>query len=682
MANADGPAEVEVDSVHEGNVKTEENGESTTEFPYVMEIEVNADGEVVDQSSHKIQREQSVSHTDGNPVPVTELAVHDAKEFDAIKSMHNYFQQPISSNERKMKSNNVNVDASTTEDVVDHKLLENIAKVVNSNVGVVHDNGQVIIVVGQDCELSDSDLEAIKLQVAKSEEREEVENTEVTEDNPVPEPSCFTEQASEFSSSVAKDSDTNEIHICYQCKAEFSSANELVYHFVQEHSTSVQCQHCDMVFPSIADANQHKKQRHIEIQCTMCKKKYYGTLSLNQHIKLRHSKGTKCGTCYKYFDSREEMLEHIEQEHKIHKCMFCGKGFYFKTSLANHIESEHGLSTLDSNIMDTNITVEGNYHQVKFVPADKMAKLLEQNGTPDNKPIESHKTKPGSPSIKNSPPAAQEESDVSVVQMPICRKSPRKPTLTCIYCGEGFYFKLNMAKHINMKHLKPADHSTVDTSALNDLVGRTYKNSTEPLQTTKTTTGTTDDKTHADKPIKSSKSIKFDTPLIKEEQLTERTTENGTEIAPHALRKSPRKRVAEDFPPRAKKSNQDKTPYKCSQCGTSFKNVTESEPVLMYSKHMAQKHSDFVCKKCEVDYKDHRSFMTHMKSKHEMPTAELICEYCYEEFRTKRTFDVHTKDNWKRCPIAVACTHCSQVFVSTTELASHNKKRHKGKPVH
>ena len=138
--------------------------ENSTQPAYVMEIEANADGQVVSQTTR--------SNQEPVPVPVTEVTVYDDNDLEAIKSMHNYFQQSANGNHGPETNS---TDATTTaretvveEMTVDDKLLENIARVVNSNVSVGHESGQVIVVVGQDCQLSDRELEAIGLQVAKN----------------------------------------------------------------------------------------------------------------------------------------------------------------------------------------------------------------------------------------------------------------------------------------------------------------------------------------------------------------------------------------------------------------------------------------------------------------------------------------------------------------------------------
>ena len=521
------------------------------------------------------------------------------------------------------------------------------------------------------------ELEAIGLQVAKT---EQTDSTKEPENLPIPEPSNFREQTPEESKCSPEKEDKGDVRVCYQCKGEFESADALVLHFVQEHSTSVKCQYCEKVFPSIAEANQHKKQRHAELHCLICGKTYYGTQSLNHHFKLRHSKGTKCGTCYKYFDSKKEMEDHIEEVHKVHKCDFCGKGFYFQTSLANHVESEHGLSTFD-----TEITFDGivSIPQKVYQPSSQVLETNHlQSDVTNIVPVDSSKIIE-SPNIRLEEPEISTFDTSSAVDTPTpvqtSRESPRKPALKCNFCGEGFYLKSSFTNHMYSKH---KNQSTVDTDTINDLIGRTNNYThTELLDTNKTPETVCNDQAANDIQITSFKRAKVRESAIKSETPTEQAM-NGTEVPQPQLplRKSPRKRAAVVEGSSTKKLKQDASGYVCKLCDMSFMKSPQCE--YLYSKHMAETHSQFQCEKCDADLKNYRSFMTHMKSKHQMSTDLFVCAYCEQEFRTQRTFDLHNRDNWKRCPVAVGCTHCTQVFVSTKALTSHHKKEHKGKPMH
>ena len=666
MANA-----VDTEEVHVGNGDdVQVKQDNSTQPAYIVEIEVNAEGQVVGQTTR--------SNQNTDPVPVAEVTMHYENELEAINSMHNYFQQSANGNHGP-ETNSTLTTSSASETVVeemtvDDKLLENITRVVNSNVSVVHDSGQVIVVLGQDCQLSDSDIEAIRLQVSKS---EQIDTIKEPENLPIPEPSNFTEQVPEESKCSPQKEDKGDVRVCYQCKGEFESADALVLHFVQEHSTSVKCQYCEKVFPSIAEANQHKKQRHVEIKCLICGKTYYGTQSLNHHFKLRHSKGTKCGTCYKYFDSKKEMEDHIEEVHKFHKCNFCGKGFYFQTSLANHVESEHGQSTLDAEIGGT----ETMLHKENPPSSQVLQTNHLQSVATNIAPVHSSNITE-SPNITHEEPEMSTFDTSSAVDTPTpvqaSRKSPRKPALKCSFCGEGFYLRSSLTNHMHNKH---KNQSTVDTDTIKDLIGRTNNcTDTELPETNKTPEAVCNDHTATDEQTTSSKRAKLHENAIVNQAPAEQTV-NGTEVPQPQLplRKSPRKRASVEGSS-TKKLKQDASGYVCKLCDTSFIKSPQCE--YLYSKHMAEIHLQFQCEKCGADLKNYRSFMTHMKSKHQMSTDVFVCAYCQQEFRTQRTFDLHSRDNWKRCPVAVGCTYCTEVFVSTKTLTVHHKKEHKGKPMH
>ncbi len=478
------------------------------------------------------------------------------------------------------------------------------------------DPNTIIIVFEGNGELSSSTVEAIKQQLANGNHPlviEEAQSSDNQGDVPVPEPGSFEEQVV-AQSAAEHEIHTRDVRTCYQCQATFDSSDDLVYHFVQEHSQSVKCQHCELVFPSIAAATQHKKQRHIELFCTMCNKLYNGTIALRNHVKLRHAKGTKCGTCYKFFDSREEMESHIEVEHKVHKCYFCGSGFYFQTSLQNHVESKHGVSTLDGNLsLDTVSAVDPSTSQQQqtvqlsdiFPRSDVIASA---EPIPPNKP---HTPRTDAPSLTEvaTVPSVETNGPIKVngpdlEYSPLRRKSTRKRTPTA--------------------------------ASLND---------DSPAQ---------------NKKLAASESSPSNDSSTQNKQAAERDTKE--------------------------------TAFICKHCGDIFPHAP-----LMYSRHLAENHHEFLCHPCSTEFKNKRGFMAHMKIKHDVSTPAsqtpspqpldvspaasdaLACPYCHERFRTKRTLDVHSKERWKRCPEASACQLCPQVFGTARELVCHQRKEHKGK---
>ncbi len=372
--------------------ETEANSVNPVHLAYALEVEVNENGET--------ENETTGTQANGVSVPVP-----DAQQTGLHVFMPN------------------SVDRSKTN--VEEQFSETITSTVSDHAETV-----IFVVQPNGGELSEKDIEAIKQQVAN--QTETVTTLETNVPNTVTVASCentpSTEQIGQKTSTEQNANSGAPTHTCYQCKAEFPSSSELVYHFVQAHSNSVKCQHCEKVFPSIATANKHKKQRHQEIVCTICGKICYGKEDLKSHVKLHNN---KCGTCFKSFTSKKDMDEHIEREHKVHKCFLCGRGFYFETSLLNHFEGEHHVNTVYN---DVNVENDASAHHtvvlsavVEDGPSAPVVNVIEPNAPTPEEPTPREPAPPPVP--LNAVTLEDEKSPVQEVNsspVDTVHKSPRK----------------------------------------------------------------------------------------------------------------------------------------------------------------------------------------------------------------------------------------------------------------
>ncbi|XP_066246590.1 zinc finger protein OZF-like [Euwallacea similis] len=135
------------------------------------------------------------------------------------------------------------------------------------------------------------------------------------------------------------------IHICNFCSQTFEYYTDYLDHQVNHNGEIIiQCDKCDLAFPSMQLFVQHEKSHkiHDKIPCHIC-----GTVLQKQSMKLHLNKHTgkfQCSECPTSFSGAQLLKSHISAKHlklKQYFCDFCGKGFGTKSSLNLHLKTHN-----------------------------------------------------------------------------------------------------------------------------------------------------------------------------------------------------------------------------------------------------------------------------------------------------------------------------------------------------
>ncbi|XP_066157190.1 zinc finger protein 391-like isoform X2 [Euwallacea fornicatus] len=132
------------------------------------------------------------------------------------------------------------------------------------------------------------------------------------------------------------------IHICNFCSQTFEYYTDYLDHQVSHNGKiAIQCDKCDLAFPSMQSFAQHEKSHkiHDKIPCHIC-----GTVLQRQSMKMHLNKHTgkfQCSECPTSFSGAQLLKSHVSAKHlklKQYFCDFCGKGFGTKSSLNLHLK--------------------------------------------------------------------------------------------------------------------------------------------------------------------------------------------------------------------------------------------------------------------------------------------------------------------------------------------------------
>ena len=114
---------------------------------------------------------------------------------------------------------------------------------------------------------------------------------------------------------------------CQLCDQEFDQIEQLINHYIIDHTKRNQCQKCDLHFKSYAKLHWHKKKSHPNEEkrklcnsCPICLKEFTGLETLKNHILGAHLKVFSCKICKeKSFSSKNYLKLHLRKKHKMKK---------------------------------------------------------------------------------------------------------------------------------------------------------------------------------------------------------------------------------------------------------------------------------------------------------------------------------------------------------------------------
>ena len=140
------------------------------------------------------------------------------------------------------------------------------------------------------------------------------------------------------------------------------------------------------------------ENKGIEHKCDFCEKTFSHAFSLTKHIKLVHEVQNeyKCMLCDKYFESSEDLKNHLNRHMKTvheglknHKCDFCGNFFSLSWILKHHVNSVHkGKNNYISDNCGKSFSELENLQKHPKVPREiqknNTVQIISSNETADN----------------------------------------------------------------------------------------------------------------------------------------------------------------------------------------------------------------------------------------------------------------------------------------------------------
>merc|ERR1712115_168390 len=142
----------------------------------------------------------------------------------------------------------------------------------------------------------------------------------------------------------------NNGHNCKQCNSWYESREYLEYHKrikhreyndEQIHSYQNKCDSCKKQFKDRNEQVEHWEEDHeVHIyKCIYlgCRTKYICQEIWIEHMKKKHGIGVNCPQCNEFFDSRNNAIDHENED----ECDQCGKWLGCETYVEKHTNKEH-----------------------------------------------------------------------------------------------------------------------------------------------------------------------------------------------------------------------------------------------------------------------------------------------------------------------------------------------------
>jgi hypothetical protein len=135
---------------------------------------------------------------------------------------------------------------------------------------------------------------------------------------------------------------------CCDCNMAFPSALTLKSHQRRAHSRTVKCQECPRTFSSKSGLLFHHKRQHLKesFDCKDCDLSFSDSFSLIDHVRGIHeqSQSINCDKCEMVFPTKKSFYKHKYSEHTNNRwtCELCNAEFKAKFRLEQHQLNHHG----------------------------------------------------------------------------------------------------------------------------------------------------------------------------------------------------------------------------------------------------------------------------------------------------------------------------------------------------
>ncbi|XP_022093998.1 zinc finger protein Xfin-like [Acanthaster planci] len=207
---------------------------------------------------------------------------------------------------------------------------------------------------------------------------------------------------------------------CEECGAKFTRDYYFTHHMKKHRGedTAMQCQYCDLTYPSPWTLKQHILSSHDEhnaqcdkpsadrLLCTTCGVTLKTMYTYRQHQR-RHTgeRPYECQTCHKTFiySSALEYHKRVHTQERSYPCKFCDKTFRYSTNLKRHQITHTGLQRFK---------------------CDQCDKTYRDNGSLKSHILKKH-------------------------------KNPELQVYVCPHCSKQVESKSSLNSHIKVKHQNP-----------------------------------------------------------------------------------------------------------------------------------------------------------------------------------------------------------------------------------
>jgi len=113
-------------------------------------------------------------------------------------------------------------------------------------------------------------------------------------------------------------------------------------------STTLDCEDCNVKFPSHADLVQHNQyhQGTHRYLCRICNRAYQSNPGRLKHEQFEHGSTPllQCDSCGKQFKRKDRLKDHIATKHSAatpHSCPYCSSAFKLRDYLRKHVNQYH-----------------------------------------------------------------------------------------------------------------------------------------------------------------------------------------------------------------------------------------------------------------------------------------------------------------------------------------------------